>query len=98
MFLLSGFYVGFRFNKTVKTSLSVSSNPLSLLTLRENDVLKAAPRGLSNAEMADSLFISVPTVKTHLFNIYIKLGVKRRTQAIMIAQEILVKTENHTLV
>ena len=38
--------------------------------------------GLSNEEIADKLFISLNTVKTHSSNIFLKLDVKRRTQAV----------------
>lgn len=49
---------------------------------REQEVLRLLSAGLSNQEIADRLFISTNTVKTHLENIYIKLGVTSRTQAI----------------
>ena len=49
---------------------------------REQEVLQLASAGLSNREIAARLFISVSTVKTHLENIYLKLGVSSRTQAI----------------
>jgi LuxR family maltose regulon positive regulatory protein len=45
-------------------------------------VLGLVVRGLSNQEIADALFISVGTVKTHVHNIYGKLGVRDRPQAI----------------
>ncbi|MFT5885669.1 MAG: hypothetical protein ACI9IP_002130 [Arcticibacterium sp.] len=67
--LMSGFYVGFRFTKTIKTPLRVHKAILNVLTVRENEVLEAASRGLSNAGIADSLCISVPTVKSHLSNV-----------------------------
>ena len=44
--------------------------------------------GLSNQEIADSLFISIHTVKTHSSKIFEKLGVKRRTQAVVRAKEL----------
>lgn len=49
---------------------------------REHDVLDAMARGLSNQEIADKLFVSLNTVKTHTSNLFVKLDVKRRTQAI----------------
>jgi two-component system, NarL family, response regulator LiaR len=49
---------------------------------RELEVLKCLARGLSNEEIAGQLFISLNTVKTHLSNLYFKLEVKRRTQAV----------------
>lgn len=52
------------------------------LTERELEVLSAMAEGMSNQEIADKLFLSVPTIKTHASNIFDKLDVKRRTQAI----------------
>ncbi|MCU0492872.1 MAG: LuxR C-terminal-related transcriptional regulator [Chloroflexaceae bacterium] len=52
------------------------------LTAREVDMLKAAAAGLSNAEIASRFCLTVGTVKWHLSNIYGKLGVRRRTQAL----------------
>lgn len=49
---------------------------------RELAVLVQLSRGLSNDEIASQLFVSTNTVKTHLANLYTKLDVKRRTQAI----------------
>ena len=57
------------------------------ISKREYEVLKAMALGSSNKEIADSLFISESTVKTHVSNILIKLGSKRRTQAIQKAKE-----------
>ena len=57
-----------------------------LLSDRETEVLKLMAAGLSNQEIAEQLFISIHTVKTHGTNIYTKLGVKRRTQAVSIAR------------
>jgi ATP/maltotriose-dependent transcriptional regulator MalT len=52
------------------------------LTNREYEILLLVTKGHSNAEIAEFLFLSLSTVKTHLSNLYIKLDVKRRTQAI----------------
>ena len=54
-------------------------NPLSL---RELEVLQLIALGSSNLEIADRLFISLHTVKTHARRIHSKLGVERRTQAV----------------
>lgn len=53
------------------------------LTVREREVLALLALGLSNAEIAHQLFVSVDTVKTHLRRIFAKLGVNNRTQAAM---------------
>jgi NarL family two-component system response regulator LiaR len=52
------------------------------LTSREYEVLQLMAQGRSNQEIAESLFLSVSTVKTHASNLFIKMEVKRRTQAI----------------
>lgn len=52
------------------------------LSKRELDVLNLMAQGLSNEEIAGKLFISQNTVKTHSSNIFVKLDVKRRTQAV----------------
>lgn len=52
------------------------------LSKREIEVLNMLATGQSNQEIGDQLFISLATVKTHVSNLYNKLEVKRRTQAI----------------
>lgn len=52
----------------------------------EFEVLNLIANGMSNQEIADRLFISPNTVKTHSSSLFSKLGVKRRTQAIMAAK------------
>jgi DNA-binding NarL/FixJ family response regulator len=57
----------------------------ALLTERELDVLRLLASGLANREIGERLFLSPETVKTHLGNIYRKLGVEGRTQAAIVA-------------
>ena len=52
------------------------------ISQRELDVLLLLAKGMSNEEIAGRLFVSQNTVKTHLSNLYFKLDVKRRTQAV----------------
>ncbi len=60
----------------------------SQLTQRETEVLQVLAAGLSNKEIAERLGISEDTVKRHVSNLYSKLGVKRRGQAIARAKEL----------
>ena len=55
---------------------------------REYEVLLEIAKGLSNKEIANRLFISESTVKTHVSNVLIKMDAKRRTQAISIAKSL----------
>jgi DNA-binding CsgD family transcriptional regulator len=52
------------------------------ISQREMDVLQLLAKGMSNEEIAAGLYVSQNTVKTHLSNLYFKLDVKRRTQAV----------------
>ena len=60
---------------------------LNLLTEREREVLVLIAQGLSNAEIAQSLFISPTTAKTHVSRIISKLDAKNRSQLVIIAYE-----------
>lgn len=57
------------------------------LSEREYQVLHEISMGLSNKEIANKLFVSESTIKTHVSNILVKLDAKRRTQAIQKAKE-----------
>ena len=86
------------FAQEVDTAVSVAKSTKSTqtptistsihLTEREMDVLQAIASGLSNKEIEAALVISKNTVRTHIKNLYSKLGVESRTQAIVRAQEL----------
>lgn len=52
------------------------------LTTREYEVLLLLARGTTNAEIAEKLFLSLSTVKTHVSSLFVKMDVKNRTQAV----------------
>ncbi|GHG40397.1 response regulator [Streptomyces hydrogenans] len=63
------------------------SQPISPVTAREEQVLLAVARGLTNTEIADALHISLSTVKTHLASLMAKLGARNRVEIAMWAYE-----------
>jgi LuxR family transcriptional regulator, maltose regulon positive regulatory protein len=81
-------------DQILNTARAQETSPLSSQTLidplseREIEVLRLIDAGLSNAEIAERLFISVGTVKRHINHIYSKLQVNSRTQAIVKAREL----------
>jgi DNA-binding NarL/FixJ family response regulator len=70
--------------------------PLSVLTAREQEVLGLILEGMSNAEIAKRLFITVSTAKVHVRHILEKLGVNSRLQAALRAQELLAAAAEST--
>jgi len=102
LFLAAGIFVGIRMRRKevveipVEVPVQVSEfsgpdeNVISDLniTKREMDVLRGISQGLSNQEIADQLFVSLSTIKTHTNRLYVKLDVKRRTQAVTKAKEL----------
>ncbi|MEO5977270.1 MAG: LuxR C-terminal-related transcriptional regulator [Chryseolinea sp.] len=98
LFVVLGVWVGSRLTQR-KTAVVQTSSALSFkvdeerlrqvgLSRREFEVLELMSMGNSNNEIAEKLFVSTNTVKSHAANLFLKLDVKRRTQAVRKAQEL----------
>lgn len=74
-------------SRYVPPALPVDRAMLAALTEREEEVLLLVARGRSNQEIADALFISPHTAKTHVNRIMTKLGVHDRAQLVIVAYE-----------
>jgi len=88
IFTATGIWIGAKIVKT-KTRENPSSPKLNELKAndfelndREFEVLQLIAQGHSNREIANQLFLALPTVKTHASNLYLKLEVRSRTQAV----------------
>ena len=66
---------------TAARAADADADPSAKLTEREAEVLSYLTKGYANKEIADRMAITVPTVRTHLRNIYEKLHVRSRTEA-----------------
>ncbi|WP_284041214.1 response regulator transcription factor [Jejuia spongiicola] len=87
--------IGLFINKKTQKPTPVSIHDIDLkkveelgITNREYEVLQLISIGLSNKEIADKLFLSESTIKTHVSNLLVKLNAKRRTQALQIAKNL----------
>jgi len=100
LFAALGIWLGLKFTKTKETVI-VKEVPVPArefvmnqarleqlgITARELEILELMARGMSNREIAEKLFVSENTVKTHSSRLFDKLSAKRRTQAVQIAKE-----------
>lgn len=93
MFTGLGIWAGLRLTrpKIIEVSGPFQRDDASLkrvgISKREYEVLELIAAGLSNQDIADRLFVSTSTVKTHVSNVLGKLGASRRTEAIAKAKE-----------
>jgi DNA-binding NarL/FixJ family response regulator len=76
-----------RFATSPQLAAMVPPPGLDLLTEREREVMTLVVRGLSNSEIRRQLYLSEPTVKTHVGRILMKLGVRDRVQLVVLAYE-----------
>ncbi|RZN83673.1 MAG: winged helix-turn-helix transcriptional regulator [Winogradskyella sp.] len=91
IFLVIGLFI----NKRAQKSSPVPKQEIDFkkieelgLSKREYEVLKEIALGLSNQEIAEKLFVSESTIKTHVSNLLVKLDAKRRTQAIQVSKSL----------
>lgn len=90
VFFIIGIYINKKsLHQPIKPATEIDAQKIEELEIskREYEVLKGISLGLSNKEIADKLFISESTIKTHVSNLLVKLDAKRRTQAIQIAKD-----------
>lgn len=88
-FLGVGLWFGFLtfYRRKRNSEVKVGESDEFGLSKREKEVLALIAQGFSNQEIADKLFVSLNTIKTHLSNIFSKLNVQRRTQAVQKARD-----------
>lgn len=96
MFAAFGIWLGLKITKPKEVVVVREAEPFVLdpskleklgITPREHEILTLIAAGLSNREIAERLFVSENTVKTHSSRLFEKLNARRRTQAVQIAKE-----------
>jgi DNA-binding NarL/FixJ family response regulator len=85
--LRGSWFLGIVLRRYARTRGIASPPEVGELTDHELEVLKQVARGLSNAEIAQELFVSEATVKTHVAHVFRKLGLRDRVQAVVFAYE-----------
>ena len=96
IFAALGIWLGLKLTKTKEVVVFQEAQPVPVdpakieamgITPREHEILNLIAAGLSNREIAQKLFVSENTVKTHSSRLFEKLNAKRRTQAVQIAKQ-----------
>ena len=101
VFAALGIWLGLKLTKKKETvvvkEIRVAAQPFSVnetrlrelgITRREREILELIAMGLSNREIAEKLFVSENTIKTHSSRLFDKLSAKRRTQAVQIGKDL----------
>lgn len=91
VFFFVGIYINKKsLHKPVQLTSEIDHQKIKELEIstREYEVLQKIAEGLSNKEIADSLFLSESTIKTHVSSLLVKLDAQRRTQAIQKAKSL----------
>ncbi|MBO6607725.1 response regulator transcription factor [Psychroserpens sp.] len=89
VFFFVGIYINKKsLHKPTTTTTEIDHEKIKELDIsnREYEVLQKIAEGLSNKEIAESLFLSESTIKTHVSNLLVKLDAQRRTQAVQKAK------------
>jgi DNA-binding NarL/FixJ family response regulator len=81
LFLIAGFFIS-KYKQPDKNNNDANKAPLSNLTARELAILQLIAEGKSNKEIAAINYVEVSTIKTHINNIYAKLGLQNRREAV----------------
>lgn len=96
IFSALGIWLGLKLTRTKEVIIVRDAQPFVVdrarlealgITPREHEILTLIAAGLSNREIAEKLFVSANTVKTHSSRLFDKLNARRRTQAVQIAKQ-----------
>ncbi len=96
IFAALGIWLGLKLTRTREVVVIRDAQPFAInktalealgITPREHEILTLIAAGLSNREIAEKLFVSENTVKTHSSRLFDKLNARRRTQAVQIAKQ-----------
>ena len=97
LFVIVGVWAGRKLTPSRKVVVTIPATPFIVnennlsrleITKREYEVLELMAQGLTNQQIADRLTLSLNTIKTHTSSLFLKMEVKRRTQAIQKAKDL----------